>query len=269
MCRTPGSPMTEDRETLADFLRTRRAKVSPADAGLPPGIRRRTPGLRRDEVAVLAGISPTWYRYLEQGRSVRPSDQVLEALARVLQLSEDERHYLRLLASRTAGPERPLPADVPGEVLIRQLVELNEDNPYPVYAADVSCDLIAWNPAAEHYYGGFGTAPPADRNVLRWLLFDDDARRRLSQWAADTGDVVQRWRVIVAGQPDDPKIRARLAEFRASAEFREWLNQHEVQLQRSRVRTFALPDGRQETLRLLILRAPEFVPSFVVFHVPV
>lgn len=261
--------MSDDRETLADFLRTRRAKVSPADAGLPPGIRRRTPGLRRDEVAVLAGISPTWYRYLEQGRSVRPSDQVLEALARVLRLTEDERRYLHLLASRTVEREQPLPADVPGELLIRQLVELNEDNPYPVYAAEASCDLIAWNRAAGDYYGGFGAASTDRPNMLRWLLFDDAAPRRLPQWTEDARDVVHRWRAIVAAHPDDPQVRARLAEFRARAEFRDWWNQHEVQLQRSRTRTFDLPDGRRETLRLLVVQAPEFVPSFVVFHVPV
>ncbi len=260
--------MSEDRETLADFLRTRRAKVSPADVGLPPGLRRRTPGLRRDEVAVLAGISVTWYRYLEQGRSVQPSDQVLDALARVLLLSEDERRYLHLLASRTPDRQRPLTAEISGADIIRQLVVLNEDNPYPVYAADISCDLLAWNPSADRYYDGFGATASAAPNMLRWLLFDDEARRRLPQWSADACDVVHRWRPLVAAHGDDPRVRARMEEFRNSGEFREWWDQHDVQLHRSRTRFFELPGRPTEALRLVVVQAPEFVPSFVVFHVP-
>lgn len=259
--------MSEDREVLADFLRTRRAKVSPADVGLPPGTRRRTPGLRRDEVAVLAGISATWYRYLEQGRRIQPSDQVLDALARVLLLTEDERRYLHLLASRTHDVEQPLSADIAGEDIIRQLVDLNQDNPYPVYAADVSCDLLAWNPSAARYYGDFG-ATTGDANMLRWLLFDDNARRRLPHWSVDARDVVHRWRPLVAAYRDDPQVQARLAEFRESTEFRAWWEQHDVQFHRSRTRTFDLPASHRETLRLVVVQAPEFVPSFVVFHVP-
>lgn len=218
---------------------------------------------------MLAGISPTWYRYLEQGRSIQPSGQVLDALARVLLLTEDERRYLHLLASRTPDVERPLLADLSGEEIIRQLVEQNESNPCPVYAADVTCDLIAWNPAATSYYGDFDVAEPAGPNMLRWLLFDDDARRRLPQWSVEARDVVHRWRLLVAAHGDDPRVQARLAEFRRSDEFREWWDQHDVQLHRSRTRTFHVPGRGREVLRLVVVQAPEFVPSFVVFHVPV
>src|SRR6266700_5955185 len=94
----------ERRQTLADFLRKRRARLSPADVGLPPGIRRRTPGLRREEVAQLANIGISWYVWLEQGRDVHPSEQVLESLAQALKLTLTERRHLFLLAGQPLPP---------------------------------------------------------------------------------------------------------------------------------------------------------------------
>ncbi|HEY7487060.1 MAG TPA: helix-turn-helix transcriptional regulator [Streptosporangiaceae bacterium] len=103
----------DSRQELARFLKSRRAKVTPAAAGLPTGLRRRTTGLRREEVAVLAGLSPTWYTYLEQGRDIHPSAQVLDALARVLRLTEDERRYLHMLALGAVHGPQPLLGDIP------------------------------------------------------------------------------------------------------------------------------------------------------------
>jgi transcriptional regulator with XRE-family HTH domain len=117
------------RRELATFLRSRRERITPADVGLPAGPRRRTHGLRREEVAVLAGVSPTWYTYLEQGRGIQPSREVLDSLARVLRLSEDERRYIHSLAHGAVIQTAPLDADVPADQLIEQIISTFEESP--------------------------------------------------------------------------------------------------------------------------------------------
>src|SRR5689334_23475222 len=122
-------PTDDSRRELAGFLRSRRARITPAQVGLPTGPRRRTAGLRREEVAVLAGVSPTWYTYLEQGREIQPSPEVLDSLAQVLRLSEDERRYLHSLVR--GAPGVPLAAEIPAADLIRQLTASFDGSPYP------------------------------------------------------------------------------------------------------------------------------------------
>lgn len=263
-----GTAAGDSRQDLAAFLRTRRARVSPAEAGLPAGPRRRTPGLRREEVAVLAGMSPTWYAYLEQGRVINPSEQVLDALARVLRLDEDERRYMYLLAFGTGQDRQPLEGDLPAGELVRKLVGVAEDSPYPVYAADVLADITAWNTAFTQYYADFAAFPPGRRNMIRWLLFDPQARERLPDWTTDVEDVVARWRSTVAGYGDLPGLSELVAEFNASPDFTAWWNQHDVREHRSRNRRFALPGGGEQVLRVIVVQSIEFEPAFVVFHVP-
>lgn len=263
-------PGEEDRTTLAAFLKSRRARVSPEDAGLPPGLRRRTPGLRREEVALLAGISPTWYTYLEQGRRIHPSQQVLDAIARVLQLSEDERRYLHVLAFGSVQNPHPLEGEVPPDEIVRQLVAAAEHSPYPVYAADLFGDLIAWNRAMADYYADFDAMPPEHRNMIRWLLFDPEARRRLPEWADDVLDIVGRWRAMVTANGHVTGLLDQAAEFRRdSAEFAAAWDGYEVVERRTRTRTFRMPGGHLVVMRLIVVHAPEFEPSLVAFHVPV
>jgi transcriptional regulator with XRE-family HTH domain len=258
-----------NRQELARFLQSRRARLTPADVGLPPGLRRRAPGLRREEVAILSGLSPSWYTYLEQARNIHPSAQVLDSLARVLQLSEDERSYLHALANPTTpAPQPPVP-DVTGEVLIRQLVQAAEHSPYPVYGIDLYSDLIAWNPAVEGYYTDFGRLPPRRRNMLRWLLESPEAKRRLPDWNDDTRDVVARLRNMTAQYDGDRRLRALVDEFkRSSPEFEGWWHEHHVLGHGSRQRRFQHPQFGEQTLRLLVVRAPDFAPAIVVFHLP-
>lgn len=155
------------RRELADFLRSRRARVMPADVGLPTSLRRRAAGLRREEVAVLAGLSPSWYTYLEQGRDINPSAEVLDSLARVLGLTEDERRYLHTLAYGGVTTPRPLVDELAAAEIARQLVATAAESPYPVYAINYYCDLIAWNRATASYYADFGQLPVQRRNMLR------------------------------------------------------------------------------------------------------
>jgi transcriptional regulator with XRE-family HTH domain len=268
----------EIRRELANFLQSRRARITPADVGLPAGTRRRAPGLRREEVAVLAGLSPTWYTYLEQGRNVHPSAQVLDSLARVLRLTDDERGYLHALANSTASstagsaslPSRPPMVDVAPEVLVSQLVQAAEDSPYPVYGVDLYSDLIAWNSAVVGYYTDFGRLPEGRRNMLRWLLEAPEAKVRLPDWQDETRDVAARLRAMTAEHDGDHRLRVLVEELkRSSPEFDGWWHEHHVLGHRSRLRRFCHPQHGEQTLRLLIMRAPDFAPSIVVFHLPV
>jgi len=153
-----------DRRQLAAFLRSRRARLRPADVGLTPGPRRRTPGLRREEVAGLAGISVDYYTRLEQARGPRPSRQVLSALARALRLYEAERAYLyHLVGEEPAPPGGPSP-DVPAGVL--HLLDRLDDT--PAYVIDARYDLLAWNPLAAAL---LGDPAAGDERTAVWVEF--------------------------------------------------------------------------------------------------
>jgi transcriptional regulator with XRE-family HTH domain len=259
----------DSRRELARFLRTRRERLTPAQVGLPAGARRRAVGLRREEVAVLAGLSPTWYTYLEQARDIHPSAQVLDSLARVLGLTEDERRYLHRLAHGHAGRPRPLAGEVTAEQLVRQLVATVADSPYPVYAVNTYGELIAWNAAATVYYTDFAKLPPEHRNMIRWLLTAPEARERLADWDRDARDIVARWRAMTATLGDDPRLQAMVAELRErSPEFGRWWDSHDVREHRSRLRTFRHPELGELVMRLVVVRAPEFEPWIVAYHLP-
>jgi transcriptional regulator with XRE-family HTH domain len=259
----------DSRQELAKFLRSRRERITPDEVGLPAGPRRRTVGLRREEVAVLAGLSPTWYTYLEQGRGIQPSREVLDSLARVLRLTEDERRYVHSLAHGSVVQTAPLTTDLTATDLIRQVVAQFDDSPYPVYAGDQYCELVAWNRAACEWYDDWSALPPGHRNFLHWLLSSPLARERLVDWEAVTQDTVARWRAECARHPDDPHIRARIAEFtRISRAFGDWWESHEVLEHRSAVRLFRHGHLGVQAMRIVVLQSPEFTPSGVVLHLP-
>jgi transcriptional regulator with XRE-family HTH domain len=235
---------------------------------LPTGSHRRAVGLRREEVAVLAGVSPAWYTFLEQGRDINPSAEVLDSLAGVLSLTEDERRYMHVLANRTAEV-RPLAGDVSAEESVRLLVQTAENISYPVYGVDVYCDVLAWNNATTSYYTDFGTLPAERRNMLRWLLMAPEARERLPEWAEETRDVVARWRAMLATHERDGRADKLIAEFQdLSTDFCNWWDTFDVQEHRSRPRRFQHPVHGDQSLRLIVVQAPDFAPSVVVFHVP-
>lgn len=261
--------MSEDsRRELARFLRSRRERVTPADVGLPAGPRRRISGLRREEVAVLAGLSPAWYTYLEQGRDIHPSAEVLDSLARVLALTEDEHRYLHMLANEQVQSQ-PLVGDVSAEESVRRLVRTVDDIDYPVYGVDLYCDLVAWNKAAAGYYTDFGRLPAERRNMLRWLLESPEAKERLPEWAEEAHDIVARWRAAAVVRGHDERMDKLVAEFRQlSPDFDRWWNAYDVQEHRSRTRHFRHPRLGDQRLRLIIVQAPDFAPCVVVFHVP-
>lgn len=257
------------RRELALFLRSRRERLKPVDVGFPAGPRRRSQGLRREEVALLAGLSPSWYAYLEQGKEISPSPEVMNSLARVLGLTEDERRYMFTLTFGQVIDPQPLGAEVSADELIRQFVETADDSPYPVYAADQYADLIVWNRAAGEWYDDWSQYPPEERNVVRWMLTSPVAKVRLLNWESDTRDAVARLRGEAAKWPGDEKLLRRLAEIgRASPLFRTWWDEHIVQEHRSRIRRFRHPRLGVRTLRILPVHSAEFAPAGVVVHLP-
>jgi transcriptional regulator with XRE-family HTH domain len=188
---------TLNRDELAAFLRARRARVSPRDAGLPEVGRRRTPGLRRQEVAQLAGISIDYYIRLEQARGPQPSRQVLSALARALMLSGDERDYLfRMAGVAPPQPVRPSREITPG---IRHLLDSMPAT--PAYVVDAAYNVLAWNPLAIHFIGKL--AEHADRNLIRWTF-----RRSSADVVWDDEHFLRFTRSAVAG------LRANYARYR-------------------------------------------------------
>jgi len=214
------------RAELADFLRRRRAALQPDDVGLPGGGRRRTPGLRREEVALLAGVGTTWYTWLEQGREVRASLDVLEALAGALRLTPAERTHLILLGRGEAAPPLAPPPEKASPAM-RRLVESLD--PTPAYLLGRRWDYLAWNRAATALFGDFGEIPRGARNHL-WQMFMDPHRRTLlPDWPAHSRLVVAKFRADSARQLGDPAFDELIAALtQASPEFARAWKRHEV-----------------------------------------
>ncbi len=215
------------REELADFLRTKRASLQPEDVGLPDGGRRRTPGLRREEVALLAGVGTTWYTWLEQGRDVRASLEVLEALSRALRLSPAERSHVILLGRGEQAPPCKAPAEEVSPTL-RRLVE--NIGPGPAYLLGRRWDYLAWNKSFERVFSWEPGPDPLSRNHV-WLWFMDPSRRTLcsGDWATSARLLVAKFRADNAGNIGDPAFEELISALESSsAEFRKLWKRHEV-----------------------------------------
>jgi transcriptional regulator with XRE-family HTH domain len=214
------------RAELADFLRARRASLQPDEVGLQTGGRRRTPGLRREEVAQLAGVGTTWYTWLEQGRDVRASLEVLEALARALRLTNAERAHLILLGRGEQAPACKPPAERVSQVLRRLTENLG---PGPAFILGRRYDILAWNAASAAVFGDPGQIPKPARNHL-WLTFMDPARRELMpDWERTARILVAKFRADSARHIGDPAFEELIGSLRASSpEFRNWWERHEI-----------------------------------------
>src|SRR5262245_16948913 len=169
---------TTRRSELGIFLRSRRERLSPTDLGLPPGLRRRTPGLRREEVAQLAGVGVTWYTWLEQGRSINASVQVLDAVSRTLRLDGAERAHVYALAGVPAAPEIDGSSDVEPEI---QLI-LDALGPLPASIVNARYDVLGWNRSYASLFPRLVSAAGCERNALWHVLMTP----------ADTCPVVNR-----------------------------------------------------------------------------
>ncbi len=214
-------------QELAAFLRSRRGRISPEQVGLPRGMRRRTPGLRREEVAMLAGVSPEWYTWLEQGRDINVSGQLLESLARVLQLDANEREHLFLLALRQSPPVEMYTAPTVSPVLQAFLDSLGTS---PACVVDARTNIIAWNAA---YYVVFAIDSTArterDRNLI-WRMFTNPAAPQANEhWKEIARAYVAQFRAGYARFINDPWWAELIADLsKISPEFRELWARHDV-----------------------------------------
>jgi transcriptional regulator with XRE-family HTH domain len=217
----------DPRTELGEFLRSRRSALHPEQVGLTafPG-RRRVAGLRREELAMVAGVSVDYYTRLEQGRGHNVSDAVLNALATALRLSDDEAAHLRALA-RPVRSRRPVRAQ-----RVRPQVQQMMDalHHVPAMVLGRRMDVLAWNPLAAALITDFGALPPAERNMIRIVFGGDDAHRELyPDWTAVGKDTVAYLRQYAGRFPDDPQLLALVGEMSVrSDEFRKWWAAHAV-----------------------------------------
>ncbi|MGW2951735.1 helix-turn-helix transcriptional regulator [Streptomyces eurythermus] len=213
------------RRELAAFLRSRRERITPEQVGLPRGPRRRTPGLRREEVAQLSAVGVTWYTWIEQGRAAHVSAQVLDAVARALLMDPTERAHLFALAGThdpRSGPEYPVAAKTALKVVERLA-------PYPASLQNARYDVLAANRPYARLFGDPAELPPADRNCL-WLLTTSE------RWKRDfldrdemLRDLIAKYRAGMAEHVAEPAWKQQLNRLlRASGEFRELWERHEV-----------------------------------------
>jgi transcriptional regulator with XRE-family HTH domain len=214
------------RREAGVFLRSRRERLNPVDVGLPSGFRRRTPGLRREEVAMLAGVGTTWYTWLEQGRDVRPSSEVLAALADALHLAPAERRHLFVLHDRPAPhavPEKPEQVDQPLRRMLDSLVG------QPALVLGRRWDILASNRAADAVYGPYDRLQKEERNMLHLVFADPDHRRLLVDWHAVAKNAIAMFRADYArhiGEPDFERLVEHLT--RVSPDFAAWWPKREV-----------------------------------------
>ncbi|WP_321476489.1 helix-turn-helix transcriptional regulator [uncultured Paludibaculum sp.] len=223
----PTEQAAQSRRELGDFLRTRRAHLLPAKAGVAARRRRRVAGLRREEVAELADISVTWYTWLEQGRPVNVSTGTLERLASVFNLVGREREHLFLLAGHMAPP--PVPESAQKIMnLVRQVLE--SMNPNPAYVLNQRWDILGWNRAAARVFGDFGAISEAERNIV-WMTFQRDSffSRLFVDWDRYAHCVLGNFRVDSTAHVNDPGWSSlKQALLRESPEFAEWWPNHEI-----------------------------------------
>jgi transcriptional regulator with XRE-family HTH domain len=236
-------PMTADpeairRQELSSFLRSRRERITPAQAGLPVGGRRRTPGLRREEVAQLAGVGVTWYTWLEQGRDIKVSTQVLEAISRTLVLDGDERAHLYTLAGSNELPSGTECAELTPAV--RAMLE--KFMPFPACVQNGKYDLLAWNPAYTRLITDIDALPVEDRNCM-WLLFTHPGwRKSIADWDQAARRMVAQFRAQMAEHVAEPAWKAHLRRLRAaSPEFADLWERYEVSAVRPKAKHIRNP----------------------------
>ncbi|MDJ0347218.1 helix-turn-helix transcriptional regulator [Streptomyces sp. H10-C2] len=251
------------RQELREFLMARRARISPTEAGLPDGgARRRTPGLRREEVAVLAGVGVSWYQWLEQGREITVSPQVLDAVARVLKLNGSERRHLYGLA----GLNPPLPEAAPGSDFCDGLHRLIDAwMPFPAHVMDAYWNIIAFNDAA-----GLAFAfTPDDTNCLVTFFTSPRYRGRVDHWDELAASVVAQYRAAVSERPDDEGFRAVVEELAAvSPEFAEIWARGDVQASGQTLKEIIHPTAGSLHFESTQLRIPARPDLTIVMHNP-
>ncbi|TNC33664.1 helix-turn-helix transcriptional regulator [Mumia zhuanghuii] len=253
-----------ERRELGRLLVRARSRVAPGDVGLPEGSRRRVAGLRREEVAVLAGVSVDYVTRIEQGRGAHPSPSVLASLARALRMSDDERREMFDLADAASPREGHVPMLVRASIL--RLIERLEDQPAVVLSA--KADVLAWNPLAAALLGDFSGVPEPQRNIVRQRFLGEPSRVSVPAAEAARTDArsVTSLRAAAAKYPDDPELRRLVAELRAgSDEFVRLWDEAPSQVWRSHRKTITHPSVGAVTLDCDALEISESDQTVIVY----
>jgi len=242
---------------MGEFLRARRARLRPAEVGLPSGPGpRRTPGLRREELAAVAGLSIDYYIRLEQGKETNPSGPILDGLARALLLNDEEQAHLYTLANQAAGRTARSPAPSPRSRTVRPGIRqlLETVRPYPAYVLSRTSDILAANQEALELFSGITDWPLVRRNTIRYAFLHPAARDLFADWEEATASTAAHLRALQADYPDDPELRELIAELRAgSAEFAALWQRHDVRHRRGTRKPFRHPRVGELTLTTEIL----------------
>ncbi|NEB74055.1 helix-turn-helix transcriptional regulator [Streptomyces sp. SID14478] len=269
---SPGSPERPDgldqRAELSEFLRSRRARIKPEDVGIAVvGRARRVPGLRREELAQLAGVSVAYYTRLEQGNGRNVSSEVLDAIARALRLTDAEHAHLTHLAKpRQQRRKHRAPRRQQVRTGLRQLLDSMEG--VPAYIGGARSEILAWNRMAAALFGDWGTMPPGERNWARLTFLNPDYRELFRDWESKASDMVSYLRLYAGKHPDDPDLSALVGELSVkSEEFRKLWATHDVKEKGHGVKRMRHPLVGELTLSYETLHLPDDDGQFLsVYH---
>lgn len=259
------SVQTDYRAELAEFLRARREAVQPHQVGLPDTGRRRTPGLRREEVAMLAGVSLTWYTWLEQGRRINASPDVLAAIGRALQLDDAGIDHLLALGHPTA-----ITVEAPQEAPAALVRLIESMSPAPAYVLGPRWEILAWNDAQERLYPGVVELDGIERNLL-WILFADPfARELIVDWDVHARQALAEFRAGASALRGDGAFGELIDRLTSvSTEFAEWWPEHDVAQFETRIRRFRHPAAGMLTFQYQQLAPVEWPGLRVACQLPV
>jgi transcriptional regulator with XRE-family HTH domain len=258
-----------DGTELGLFLRACRARVTPEQAGLPVGSgTRRTPGLRREELATLAGVSIDYYTRLERGKESHPSPAVIDALARALLLDEHAHEHLRELAVCAARPAASEPLTAPTSSVGPGIKLLLESlRPHPAVVVSRTMDLLAWNPGGLRLFVGMEQWPVEKRNVARWVFLNPGARTVFDHWDEQIRACVGRLRALAGTDPDAPDLVELVDELLTeSPEFAQLWDRYDVRAHTHGSKTFHIPDVGTLTLEYQSMQLEGFPGHRMVAH---
>ncbi|MFJ9039266.1 helix-turn-helix domain-containing protein [Streptomyces sp. NPDC102406] len=258
----------DQRAELSEFLRTRRARLKPEDVGIASmGRHRRVPGLRREELAQLAGVSVAYYTRLEQGNGRNVSAEVLDAIGRALRLSDAEQaHLTRLAKPRQQRSRNRVPRRQTVRTGLRQLLDSMEG--VPAYVAGARSEILAWNRMAAALFGDWGRLAPAERNWARLTFLDPGYRDLFRDWDSKASDMVSYLRLYAGQHPDDPELSALVGELSVkSDEFRRLWATHDVKEKGHGVKRMRHPLVGELTLSYETLHLPDDDEQYLcVYH---
>jgi transcriptional regulator with XRE-family HTH domain len=232
----------ERRREIADFLRNRRMRRQPEELGLPRGRRRRTPGLRREEVATAAGVSAEWYTWLEQAREVRPSAEVLSRICVALRLEPNETRHLLTLGGYAvpSSGDRVRPVSV--SLRLQRMIDQMTYGPAWVFGE--RWDILAWNRAASVIHGDLAGLQGIERNALYQLFLGDRMRSMLENWDLHGRQCVAKLRAQYASRVDDPWFNELVTVLRTrSQQFERWWNENDIETWQEGVKHYQHPEA--------------------------